>query len=78
MPPFQTLQREAREWLSNHPADIWRLRCSMRVGADGYEEDDMRAFFIGRNPWEVADADIWRWRASCRALREMQPKPKTE
>lgn len=34
-------------------------------------EDDMVAFFR-KSPWEVSDADIWRWRASVAALREME------
>jgi len=38
----------------------------------GTYEDDMTRFFVGRSPWEVSSADIWRWRAACEALRELE------
>jgi hypothetical protein len=34
-------------------------------------EDDMTKFFVGRSPFEVSAADVWRWRACCRAMREL-------
>ena len=72
------LKKEAAEWLKAHPADKWRLRTSMHTQTipSGQNirivfEDDMRAFFVGRSPWEVSDADIFRWRAAVSALRDL-------
>jgi hypothetical protein len=36
----------------------------------GVVEDDMERFFR-RSPWEVSAADIWRWKAACAAVREL-------
>lgn len=70
--PFERLKAEARAWLQARPADIWRVSASVRTNAmSGAYEDDMTAFFR-RSPWEVSDADIWRWRAACEALRELR------
>ncbi len=37
----------------------------------GIVEDDMTRFYTGRTPWQVTNADVWRWRACCEAQREM-------
>ncbi len=72
MRPFASLKEQATEHLLQHPADQWRLRTGMRTNAmSGMVEDDMTKFFIGRSPFEVSDADIWRWRACCEALRQL-------
>ena len=78
MPPFAALKKEAAEWLKAHPVDKWRLRTSMHVVAIQTPthirtifEDDLRAFFVGRSPWEVSDADVFRWRAAVAALRDL-------
>lgn len=43
----------------------------MRADAlSGAFEDDMERFFR-RSPFDVSDADVWRWRACCEALREL-------
>lgn len=66
------MKAEARQWLLEHPADQWRLGASMRTNpVSGVFEDDMTAFF-GRRPNEVSDADIYRWRACCDALRDLR------
>jgi len=39
-------------------------------GWTGAPEDDMEAFFR-RSPWDVGSGDVWRWRAVCQALREL-------
>lgn len=31
-------------------------------------EDDMAAFFVGQNPWDVSESSIIRWRAAAEAL----------
>ena len=33
-------------------------------------EDDMERFFPTR-AWKVPAAQVWRWRAACQALREL-------
>lgn len=37
----------------------------------GVYEDDPERFF-DRHPSKISDADLWRWRACCEALREMK------
>jgi hypothetical protein len=67
------LKGQARNWLLSHPADRWRLRTSVRTNPlSGLYEDDMDRFFVGRSPWQVGAGDIWRWRAACQALRELE------
>ncbi len=68
------MKAEAREWLELHPADRWRLRCSMKtvIAPSGTRlfEDDLTLFFR-RSQWEVSSADIFRWRAAVEAEREL-------
>lgn len=49
----------------------FRLRAAMRTNAfSGVFEDDAGKFF-DRHPSRVSSADLWRWRAACAALREL-------
>lgn len=50
--------------------DAWRVVASMRTNVNGRFEDDAERFF-GRHPSRVSNADMWRWRAACEAVREM-------
>jgi hypothetical protein len=48
-----------------------RLRASIRTdGWTGRTQDDGTIFFR-RSLWDVSDGDIWRWRAACGALRDI-------
>ena len=45
--------------------------CVRVVGSRIVYEDDMERFFR-RSPWDVTSGDVWRWRAACTALRELE------